>query len=144
MWGIDAGHDLSAVEVGAHGQKEDDEKASREVAQAGEEDCEARRGAQSVRGGDCGGEESGAEAGRETKEAVMAATAVVTPRLMQLYALRQQLDALIMAEEMDVASSAPDPNSCQQCGAPEDKTVDGSTMGHKRKVCTACGAEWNA
>jgi hypothetical protein len=74
----------------------------------------------------------------------MSTKVVVTPRLMQLYALRSQLEALIVGEELEMAVSEPDPTSCQQCGAPEDKIADASTMSGKRKHCTVCDAEWSA
>ena len=81
---------------------------------------------------------------REAKRKKMSSKVVVTPKLMQLYALRSQLEALIVAEELEMAVSEPDPTSCQQCGAPEDKIADASTMSGKRKHCTVCDAEWSA
>lgn len=63
-----------------------------------------------------------------------------TVRLAQLYALRAQVEALILAEEGDVGPPA---GTCPNCGSEEDKWRDTSTIdGVKRRYCTTCGHEW--
>lgn len=71
----------------------------------------------------------------------MAATVAMTPKLAQLYAMRAQLDAWIRDEETALTAVI-DPTACPQCGAPEDKIADASTMGNRRKHCTVCDGEW--
>jgi hypothetical protein len=65
----------------------------------------------------------------------------------QLYAMRAQCDALIMvvdeARGLRTEAEAPkDPAACPNCGAPEEKQVDASTLDGKRAtMCLACGRE---
>lgn len=70
----------------------------------------------------------------------------MTPALAQAYALRMQIDALVMALEAaeGVAQPVqPEAGSCPQCGASSDHVVDNSTLdGTKRSRCTNCGAKW--
>lgn len=57
----------------------------------------------------------------------------MTPRLMQLYALRAQVDALIASEESDLPEAT-------GCPHPEEKRRDTSVMGQERSfLCLACG-----
>lgn len=64
-------------------------------------------------------------------------------RLAQLYAVRAQIDALIIAEELDedrAEAQAPDDGtpSCPTCGSRE--TRDASTVGGgPRRICMRCG-----
>ena len=75
----------------------------------------------------------------------MTTTNVITPRLLQLYALRSQLEALILAEEQEVSVSGPDPQACPACGAPEDKVHEIATMdSQKHRRCLVCGHQWTA
>ncbi len=66
--------------------------------------------------------------------------------LGHLYALRAQIDAVIVCAEADVVLSGPtqrEPGSCPECGASEDKIEDTSTLdGTKRNRCSSCGHEW--
>jgi hypothetical protein len=65
--------------------------------------------------------------------------------LAHLYALRAQIDAVIVAAESDVGQlpQVREPGSCPQCGATPDKVEDRSTLdGTKRNGCTQCGYEW--
>lgn len=55
-------------------------------------------------------------------------------RLVQLYAMRAQLDALILAEESAIETEQP-----LECPHPEHLRRDASTMGGPRKFkCLAC------
>ena len=61
----------------------------------------------------------------------------------QLYAVRAQIDAMLAQlepqQEVHVAGS------CPQCGAPEDKQVDASTMATPGiKKCMVCQTEYQA
>jgi hypothetical protein len=59
----------------------------------------------------------------------------MTPRLLQLYAIRSQIEALILAEEASV--SPVDPG----CPHPEDKRRQAHNMGEDPYyLCLACGA----
>lgn len=64
--------------------------------------------------------------------------------LVQLYALRAHLDAMIVAAEAEAGTSAPrEAGSCPQCGASADTLLDTSTLdGTKRSRCAHCGHEW--
>jgi hypothetical protein len=67
-------------------------------------------------------------------------------RLCQLYALRAQVDALILGEEAEGQNGQPpsmvDPGACPKCGAPEDKQVVAPTMGGGVTVaCQVCKAQ---
>lgn len=65
--------------------------------------------------------------------------------LSQLYALRAQVEALIIAAEDQLQAQQPvaDPNGCPKCGAPEDKQiVAGGMAGQKTVKCQACGHVW--
>jgi hypothetical protein len=70
----------------------------------------------------------------------------MTPKLCQLYALRAQVDALILGEEAESQNGQPpvvDQSACPHCGAPEDKLQDTSTLdGTKRTRCSVCRQEW--
>lgn len=66
----------------------------------------------------------------------------VSPRLAQLYALRAQVDALIVAEEGETGPPR-EPGSCPLCGAGSDQQEDKSTIdGTKRVYCRACRQWW--
>ena len=71
---------------------------------------------------------------------------VVSVSLTNLYALRMHLDAVIFAAETEagvVNGQQPEPGSCPQCGASEEKVTDTSTLdGVKRSRCSVCAAEW--
>lgn len=70
---------------------------------------------------------------------------IVTPRLLQLYAIRAQLEAVIVAEEQEIAVTGPDPNGCPHCGAPEDKVSEIVTMDSRtHRRCMLCGEQWAA
>jgi Zn-finger nucleic acid-binding protein len=66
--------------------------------------------------------------------------------LVQLYALRAQLDATILAAEQQLVTSQEQTvelGGCPKCGASSDKVhmhkmLDRST----RLSCAACGSEW--
>lgn len=70
-------------------------------------------------------------------------------RLASLYALRAQVDALIVAEETDFGippelSPLPvDPaRTCPNCGSEGESQIDRSTLdGTKRILCTGCHRE---
>lgn len=66
--------------------------------------------------------------------------------LSLLYALRVQLDAVILALESELGMSATAPveaGSCPNCGAGPDFVKDTSTLdGTKRSYCTNCRHEW--
>lgn len=58
----------------------------------------------------------------------------MTPRLLQLYAIRSQIEALILAEQGDVAQ---EPVGCQH---PEEKRKQAHNMGEEPYyICFACG-----
>lgn len=60
-------------------------------------------------------------------------TSPVRVRLAQLYALRAQLDALIVTEEAALETPS-------ECPHPPDQRKDATTMGGPRKFkCLACG-----
>ena len=61
-------------------------------------------------------------------------------RLLQLVAIRAQIDALIAAEGGDVGQAV-DPGACPNCGAPESEQRDTSTFGHERRLCRRCKVE---
>lgn len=63
----------------------------------------------------------------------------------QLYALRAQLDAVILGVEAQAPAATPPivPGACPKCGAPEDKQADASTLASPGlKHCLVCDAEY--
>lgn len=62
--------------------------------------------------------------------------------LAHLYVIRAQVDALIMSLQPQVVQKA----ICPVTGGPhpEDKVVDASQFGQRRKKCLACDEEWDA
>ena len=68
---------------------------------------------------------------------------MTSPVLAQAYALRAQIEALVMLLEATELVNAPEPGACPQCGAPADKVEDVSTIGQKSFRCTVCGTEWD-
>lgn len=59
----------------------------------------------------------------------------MTPRLLQLYAIRSQIEALILAEESEVSIQP------TECPHPEDKRRAAHNMGQEPSyICLACGA----
>ena len=69
----------------------------------------------------------------------------MTPVLAQLYALRAQVDALILMEEQAPGNVVPimEPGSCPHCGAGPDKQQNLTSLaGPKKWWCTACRTEW--
>jgi hypothetical protein len=68
----------------------------------------------------------------------------MTPKLLQLYALRAQLDAVILAEEQEAGVMQQQPETCPKCGR-SDAVSDVSTFGSMNaKRCNACGHEWDS
>ena len=69
----------------------------------------------------------------------------MTPVLAQAYALRAQMDALVMLLEASegIVQPVPEPPGCPQCAATQDK-VENATMlaGPRRSRCTNCGYVW--
>lgn len=66
----------------------------------------------------------------------------MTVKLAQLYALKAQVEAMILVEEAEAPQIA-ELGSCPHCGASEDKVQDISTLdGTKRRYCNACRHEW--
>lgn len=64
--------------------------------------------------------------------------------LAQLYAIRAQVDAAIIAVQGHEGAPAPpvDPETCPNCGATADAQVDRSTLdGTKRRFCKRCQVE---
>lgn len=58
----------------------------------------------------------------------------MTPKLLQLYAIRSQIDALILAEEVVATDPAP-----LGCPHPEDKRRQAHNMGEEPYyICLAC------
>lgn len=72
--------------------------------------------------------------------------AKVSLRLLQLYALRTQLDAIIYQAEQDeghIPAEAVDLSGCPHCQAPEDKQAEASTMaGPRMRLCLSCGKQY--
>jgi hypothetical protein len=65
----------------------------------------------------------------------------VTPRLLQLLAIRAQIDALI-AQEGGEMPAAVDPETCPTCGAGAEAQKDTSTLdGTRRRFCVRCRTE---
>jgi len=64
--------------------------------------------------------------------------------LAQLYALRAQLDAIILAAEARLGLVPGEAaGGCPQCGTAADQLQDTSTLdGTRRRRCPNCGAEW--
>jgi formate dehydrogenase maturation protein FdhE len=66
--------------------------------------------------------------------------------LAQLYALRAQVDAVIVAVQEHVPQPAPplDPaDTCPTCGATGDAVLDTSTLdGTSRRLCSVCRSDW--
>lgn len=60
----------------------------------------------------------------------------MTPKLLQLYAMRAQLEAIISAEELELGAV----QQAAGCPHPEDKRVNSTTMGggKPRFYCTVC------
>jgi hypothetical protein len=68
----------------------------------------------------------------------------ITPALAQAYALRAQLDALVLFLEVaEGIRGTVAVVGCPTCGASIDKVEDVSTIGQKASRCTVCGAEWD-
>jgi hypothetical protein len=67
----------------------------------------------------------------------------MTARLMQLYAMRSMVDALILEETGQMPDEAPpELGACPACGAPEEKQLDTSTLdGQKSLMCLECRRE---
>ncbi len=62
----------------------------------------------------------------------------MTPKLLQLYSLRAQVEALIAMEEADFAREQPAPET--GCQHPEDKRVSLTTFGTEPSFkCMVCG-----
>lgn len=60
----------------------------------------------------------------------------MTPRLLQLYSLRAQVEALIAMEQ---AETMPDPVEPGDCQHPEERRVNAQTMGGPPQFyCQAC------
>lgn len=66
--------------------------------------------------------------------------------LAHLYALRAQLDAVILSAETELGASVEtlqESGGCPNCHAGADAIEDRSTLdGTKRDRCTRCGYEW--
>jgi len=64
----------------------------------------------------------------------------------QLFSARATIDAVLFAlDGQPGAAAAPAtvPGACPQCGAPDEKQVDASTLQHPgRKKCLTCQAEY--
>jgi hypothetical protein len=62
----------------------------------------------------------------------------------QVYAIRVTADAILFAlDGQPGAAPATVPGACPQCGAPEEKQVDASTMTNPGvKKCLLCQAEY--
>lgn len=64
---------------------------------------------------------------------------IPSARLAQLYAVRAQIEALIVAEEAEYGQSQRDPKACPHCNAPEDKQVEAQQMGGGKTIaCLVC------
>jgi hypothetical protein len=62
---------------------------------------------------------------------------------MQLYALRAQIDAVILGLEEEVGIRGPQHGACPKCGAPEEQQKDASTLdGTRKKRCLVCREEY--
>ena len=69
----------------------------------------------------------------------------VTPELAQLYALRAQLDAIILGKEREDGLHEPVPPVVEGCQHPADAQKDATTIGGKRRVfCMVCNTEHDA
>lgn len=66
-----------------------------------------------------------------------------SPRLLQLYAMRAQLEALIAGVEAEEQPPEPDPSTLG-CPHPEEQQRDASTGGRRRIFCLACQTERDA
>ena len=67
----------------------------------------------------------------------------MTVLLAQLYAMRAQLDAIILGVEGQTAPAPAAPGACPTCGAPEDKQVEAGTLGNPGlKKCLVCQGEY--
>lgn len=65
----------------------------------------------------------------------------MTPRLLQLTALRAIVDALIQ-DELNASPQMTEQGICPTCGAGEGLQKNTSTLdGVKRRLCTQCGTE---
>lgn len=66
--------------------------------------------------------------------------------IAQVYALKSQIDALVLMVEHEVGVSRElpkEPGSCEKCGASPELVADTSTLdGVKRSKCGECGHEW--
>ena len=61
----------------------------------------------------------------------------------QLYAMRYQLDAIILSVEGPNAPAPAAPGSCPSCGAPEEKQAAAGNLGNPGlKKCLICQAEY--
>lgn len=66
----------------------------------------------------------------------------MTAMLYQLYALRAQVEALIVMAEAGQAPVNP-ATKCPTCGATDEQIEDVSTIdGTKRRLCKSCRHEW--
>lgn len=62
----------------------------------------------------------------------------MTPKLMQLYSLRAQIEAVIALEEAELGAAM----AAAPCAHPEDKRISTSTFNSEPSFrCTACGQD---